>query len=152
MTSQNIFTEEQELRLSPTATKNNEPFTLPIPRVAIDLLSATNVDQSGRYFQLSSKLDEPMKAWSYFNKAVRRATGISEFNLHDLRRTFTSLLSEHSPFSESLLDSLLNHKRSSTRTGVMRAYQHAKNVKQRREIMEWWGEFLEREVIDVSEV
>ncbi|MDC0499915.1 tyrosine-type recombinase/integrase [Paracoccaceae bacterium] len=150
LTSQNIFTEEQELRLSPTATKNNEPFTLPIPRVASDLLSATNVGQSGRYFQLSSKLDEPMKAWSYFNKAVRRATGISEFNLHDLRRTFTSLLSEHSPFSESLLDSLLNHKRSSTRTGVMRAYRHAKNVKQRREIMEWWGEFLEREVIKPS--
>jgi integrase len=152
LTIQNIYTEEQELRLSSTATKNNEAFTLPIPRVAIELLSATNCDLSERCFQLSSKNGAPMKAWSYFNKTVRRASGVIEFNLHDLRRTFTSLLSEHSPFSESLVDSLLNHKRSSTRTGVMRAYQHAKNLKQRREIMEWWGEFLEREVIDVSEV
>jgi hypothetical protein len=32
----------------------------------------------------------------------------------------------------------------------MRAYQHAKNLKQRREIMEWWNEFLEREVIKLS--
>ena len=147
LTGHNIYAEEQELRLSSVATKNNEAFTLPTPRLAIDLLDATNGDQSAYCFQLSSKSGEPMKAWSYFNKTVRLASGISDFNLHDLRRTFTSLLSEHSPFSESLIDSLLNHKRSSTRSGVMRAYQHAKNLKQRREIMDWWDKFLECEVI-----
>ena len=148
LTGHNLFPDQKELRLSSEATKNNEAFTLPIPLKAIELLKCTNGDSSERCFQLSSKNGAPMKAWSYFNKAVRRASGVTEFNLHDLRRTFTSLLSEHSPFSESLVDSLLNHKRSSTRTGVMRAYQHAKNLKQRREIMEWWNEFLEREVID----
>ena len=148
LTGHNLYPHEQELRLSSKATKNSEAFTLPIPLKAIELLKCTNGDLSERCFQLSSKNGAPMKAWSYFNKAVRRASGVTEFNLHDLRRTFTSLLSEHSPFSESLIDSLLNHKRSSTRTGVMRAYQHAKNLKQRREIMEWWSEFLEREVID----
>ena len=148
LTGHNLFPDQKELRLSSEATKNNEAFTLPIPLKAIELLKCTNSDPSERCFQLSSKNGAPMKAWSYFNKAVRRASGVTEFNLHDLRRTFTSLLSEHSPFSESLIDSLLNHKRSSTRTGVMRAYQHAKNLKQRREIMEWWSEFLEREVID----
>ena len=91
-----------------------------------------------------------MKSWSFFTASIRKSTEVETFNLHDLRRTFTSLLSEHSPFSESLVDSLLNHKRSSTRTGVMRAYQHAKNLKQRREIMEWWCEFLKREVIKPS--
>jgi integrase len=150
LTGHNLYPHEQELRLSSEATKNSEAFTLPIPLKAIELLKCTNGDLSERCFQLSSKNGAPMKAWSYFNKAVRRASGVTEFNLHDLRRTFTSLLSEHSPFSESLVDSLLNHKRSSTRTGVMRAYQHAKNLKQRREIMEWWNEFLEREVIKLS--
>ena len=148
LTGHNLFPDQKELRLSSEATKNNEAFTLPIPLKAIELLKCTNGDSSERCFQLSSKNGAPMKAWSYFNKAVRRASGVTEFNLHELRRTFTSLLSEHSPFSESLVDSLLNHKRSTTRTGVMRAYQHAKNLKQRREIMEWWSEFLEREVID----
>ena len=148
LTGHNLYPREQELRLFSEVTKNNEAFTLPIPLKAIGLLKCANGDLSERCFQLSSKNGAPMKAWSYFNKAVRRASGVTEFNLHDLRRTFTSLLSEHSPFSESLIDSLLNHKRSSTRTGVMRAYQHAKNLKQRREIMEWWSEFLEREVID----
>ena len=148
LTGHNLYPREQELRLFSEVTKNNEAFTLPIPLKAIGLLKCANGDLSERCFQLSSKNGAPMKAWSYFNKAVRRASGVTEFNLHDLRRTFTSLLSEHSPFSESLIDSLLNHKRSSTRTGVMRAYQNAKNLKQRREIMEWWSEFLEREVID----
>jgi hypothetical protein len=57
------------------------------------------------------------------------------------------MLSEHSSFSESLVDSLLNHSRSGSRTGVLRHYQHAKNIKQRREIMRWWGRFLLSEVI-----
>ena len=83
----------------------------------------------------------PMKSWSFFNKAIRRTSGIEQFNLHDLRRTFTTLLSEHSEFTESLIDSLLNHKRSSTLTRVMRQYQRAKNLKQRPDIMDWWADF-----------
>lgn len=147
LTGQNIFAEERELRLSSDATKNSEAFTLPLTGLAFHLINLSPTERGARCFQLSGKDGEPMKAWSYFNKAVRRASDVSDFNLHDLRRTFTSLLSEHSPFSESLVDSLLNHKRSSTRTGVMRAYQHAKNLKQRREIMDWWSEFLEKMVI-----
>jgi hypothetical protein len=57
-------------------------------------------------------------------------------------------MSEHSTFSESIIDSLLNHKRAATRQGVMQHYQHAKNLKQRREVMEWWSDFLAREVIN----
>ena len=93
----NLYPHEQELRLFSEATKNNEAFTLPIPIKAFELLKCTNGDPSERCFQLSSKNGAPIKAWSYFNKAVRRASGVTEFNLHDLRRTFNSLLSKHSP-------------------------------------------------------
>jgi integrase len=89
-----------------------------------------------------------MRSWSYFRKVIRRTTAIKHFTPHDLRRTFTSLMSEHSTFSESIIDSLLNHKRAATRQGVMQHYQHAKNLKQRREVMEWWSDFLAREVIN----
>ena len=140
-----------ELRLSAEDTKNDEAFTLPIPPIGIEQLGDIEAaEQNKRCFQLSSIEGAPMKSWSYFNKAVRRSTGIQHFNLHHLRRTFTTMLSEHSQFTETLADSLLNHKRSSTRSGVMRHYQHAKNIQQRREVMKWWAEFLTKEVIDGS--
>ena len=140
-----------ELRLSAEDTKNDEAFSLPIPPIGIEQLGDIEAaEQNKRCFQLSSIEGAPMKSWSYFNKAVRRSTGIRHFNLHHLRRTFTTMLSEHSQFTETLADSLLNHKRSSTRSGVMRHYQHAKNIQQRREVMKWWAEFLTKEVIDGS--
>ena len=144
----NLDLNRRELLLSADETKNNESFTLPLPGLALQILQPMSEKGRSRCFQLSSIDGAPMKSWSFFNKAVRRTSGIEQFNLHDLRRTFTTLLSEHSEFTESLIDSLLNHKRSSTRTGVMRSYQHAKNLKQRRDIMDWWAEFLEREIIN----
>ena len=148
LTVNEVLLPEKEIRLSSSMTKNSESFSMPLTGLMIEQFNFDNSDNASRLFQLSSKVGQPMSAWSYFNKTVRVSTGVLEFNLHDLRRTFSSLMSEHSDFSESLVDSLLNHKRSATRQGVMRHYQHAKNLKQRREVMEWWCDFLEREVIN----
>ena len=148
LTVNEVLLPEKEIRLSSSMTKNSDSFSMPLTGLMIEQLNFDHSDNASRLFQLSSKVGQPMSAWSYFNKTVRVSTGVLEFNLHDLRRTFSSLMSEHSDFSESLVDSLLNHKRSATRQGVMRHYQHAKNLKQRREVMEWWCDFLEREVIN----
>ncbi|MDB4235120.1 hypothetical protein N9828_01355, partial [bacterium] len=84
-----------------------------------------------------------MSAWSHFNRCVRKASGIDNFILHDLRRTFSTLMAEHTDASESIIDSLLNHKQSATRGGVMRHYQKAKNLEKRRDVMALWGKLLE---------
>jgi len=144
----NIFVDEQELRLSHHETKNNEAFTLPLPKIALELINEACVTKDARCFQLSSIDDAPMRSWSFFNKAVRRASGLDQFNLHHLRRTFATQMSEHSNFDESVIDAVLNHKRSATRAGVMRSYQHAKNIEKRRSVMNAWESFLLHEVID----
>ena len=92
-----------------------------------------------------------MRSWSFFNKAVRRASGVDQFNLHHLRRTFATLMSEHSSFDEGIIDAALNHRRSATRAGVMRSYQHAKNIEKRRKVMNAWERFLMSEVIDSAD-
>jgi integrase len=144
----NIFADEKELRLSHSETKNNEAFTLPLPRIALQLINEASAKKGTRCFQLSSIDGAPMRSWSFFNKAVRRASGVDQFNLHHLRRTFATLMSEHSNFEESVIDAVLNHKRSATRAGVMRSYQHAKNIEKRRNVMDAWESFLLSEVID----
>ena len=148
LTCHNVLVDEKELRFTPQETKNDEYFVLPLTDLCLKLIDADNIKIKNKIFHLSSRENEPMKAWSYFNKKVREASDVAHFNLHNFRRTFSSLISEHSDFSESLVDSLLNHKRSQTRQGVIRHYQHAKNVKQRREVMEWWSYFLTNEIIN----
>ena len=144
----NIFVDDQELRLSHHETKNDEAFTLPLPKIALQLINEACATKDARCFQLSSFDGAPMRSWSFFNKAIRRASGLDQFNLHHLRRTFATLMSEHSNFEESVIDAVLNHKRSATRAGVMRSYQHAKNIEKRRNVMNAWESFLLSEVID----
>ena len=148
LTNNNVFVDEKELRFSSQETKNDQYFVLPLTNLCLKLIDADNIKNKNKIFHLSSRENEPMKAWSYFNKKVREASDVAHFNLHNFRRTFSSLISEHSDFSESLVDSLLNHKRSQTRQVVLRHYQHAKNIKQRREVMDWWNNFLEEEVVN----
>ena len=129
-------------------TKNNEAFVMPLSELAKQQLLIETHTEAQRVFQLSSRAEQPMKSWSHFNASVRKATGVQNFNLHDLRRTFSTLIAEHTEFSEGLIDGLLNHKQSATRSGVIRHYQMAKHVDRRREVMDWWGEFLKEQMND----
>ena len=83
-----------------------------------------------------------MTAWTHFHDRVRAVSGIGDFSLHDLRRTFSTLIGEHSDFNDDVIDSLLNHKQSATRSGVMRHYQNAKRLPKRREVMQAWADYL----------
>lgn len=131
-----------EISLSPSDTKNSEAFVMPLSELAKQQLQVEMQTFEQRIFQLSTKKGQPMRSWSHFNAAVRNSTGLQNFKLHDLRRTFSTLVAEHSEFGEGLIDGLLNHKQSVTRSGAIRHYQMAKHVKRRREVMEWWSEFL----------
>ena len=134
------------ISLDAADTKNNEAFVMPLSELAKQQLLIETRTEAQRVFQLSSKPDQPMKSWSHFNASVRKATGVQNFNLHDLRRTFSTLIAEHSEFGEGLIDGLLNHKQSATRSGAIRHYQMAKHVDRRREVMNWWAAFLRDQI------
>lgn len=98
-----------EISLSTADTKNSEAFVMPLSELAKQQLQIDTKKQDQRVFQLSSKSEQPMRSWSHFNASVRKATGVQNFNLHDLRRAFSTLIAEHSEFAEGLIDGLLNH-------------------------------------------
>ena len=77
-----------------------------------------------------------MKLWSHFNKVIRNASGVLDFNLHDLRRSFSTIIAENTDYGEAIIDSLLNHSQASTRQGVIAHYQLAKYVKKGERL---WG-------------
>lgn len=134
--------DRDEIRFTNEETKNSEYFVMPLTSIAKDLLLAGSSEGSTKVFQLSSVSDGEMTAWSFFNKHVRAASGLQNFALHHLRRTFSTLMAEKTDFNEGLIDSLLNHKQSATRTGVMKNYQHAKQLEPRRDVMAKWEQLL----------
>ena len=141
-----ISASRMEISLNSDETKNRQPFVMPLTEIAMHQMSLNDQPAEHRVFQLSTKANQPMRSWSHFNTAVREATGVEGFNIHNLRRTFSTLIAENSEYGEGLIDGLLNHKQSATRTGVMRHYQLAKHTKRRREVMNWWQDFLINEV------
>lgn len=135
--------DRMEIRLSANDTKNSTAFTMPITSLVKAILKDAQQTNPARVFQLSNKPDAPMTAWSHFHDRVRAVSGVSDFSRHDLRRTFSTMMGEHSDFNDDVIDSLLNHKQSATRSGVMRHYQHAQRLPKRREVMQTWNDFLE---------
>jgi len=137
-----LHPDQAELRLTADDTKNREPFVMPLSEAALAALPELPSSPGARVFPLSSAVGRPMTAWSFFNRSVRAATRVGDFALHDLRRTFATLMAEHSAHPETLIDGLLNHRQSASRGGVMRHYQHAKHLSARRQVMEDWGQML----------
>ena len=142
-----ISASRMEISLNSDETKNRQPFVMPLSEIALQQMNLKDQSAEHRVFQLSTKPNQPMRSWSHFNTAVRKATAIEDFNIHNLRRTFSTLIAENSEFGEGLIDGLLNHKQSATRSGVMRHYQLAKHTQRRREVMNWWQDFLSNEVL-----
>ena len=141
-----VSVSRMEISLSAATTKNSEAFFMPLSVLAKQQLHIDLKTPDQRVFQLSSTDGQPMRSWSHFNASVRKSTGVQNFKLHDLRRTFSTLVAEHSDFGEGLIDGLLNHKQSATRSGAIRHYQLAKHLKRRRKVMDWWSEFLEGQI------
>ncbi len=148
LTFENVDLKDGVLRLDRLQTKNGEPFVIPLPDAALKILTArlNSTKEAGktgqRVFQLSSKPGEAMTSWSYFTKQINQLARLGDFGFHHFRRTFLTELSEDNQVSETVADSLLNHKMSATRSGVMRHYQHAKLIPQKRAAMQRWGQLV----------
>ena len=138
-----IDADRAEISLSSDDTKNSEHFIMPLSPMAVSVIGSDHLTHDCLVFPLSARRGEKMTSWSHFNRCVRTASGINNFILHDLRRTFSTLMAENTDVSESIIDSLLNHKQSATRGGVIRHYQQAKHLETRRSVMKEWGQLLE---------
>jgi len=116
---------------------------MPLNHLSASIITSVHPGHTKLVFPLSTNRGAQMSSWSHFNQSVRKASGVEAFILHDLRRTFSTLMAENTDAGEGLIDSLLNHKQSATRGGVIRHYQQAKHLEKRRAVMNQWGEILD---------
>ena len=120
-------------------TKNSKPHLVHLSNLAISELSHT-AKTSELVFTTTGRT--PVSGFSNVKKKIDQQSGVTNWRIHDLRRTFASTTTEKLGFNPHVVDLILNHQ-SGTLTSVAKIYQRGLYVKERKEVMDAWGKYIE---------
>jgi len=113
-------------------TKNRREHTLPLGSMTARLMAQLSLPERGAYRPKSFDNYQRMKA------RLDKASGVSDWTLHDLRRTFASGLAAQG-VALPVIERLLNHV-SGSFAGIVGVYQHYNFMPEmRKAIMLWEG-------------
>jgi integrase len=129
------------INMPATAMKGNQPHTIPfgaLARGVLDTIAGSKTKiwpATGRVFK-TPNVD--VVNWWLFKRRIDKIVSLDPgWVFHDLRRSVVSLLAEHG-HAEPVLDQMISHKQSATRSGVLGIYQRSQRLpEQRRAMMEW---------------
>lgn len=76
------------------------------------------------------------------NKALKMPGFEGEQTGHGFRDLASTLLNERSHFRPDVIERQLSHKESNA---VRAAYNHAKHMDERREMMQWWADYIDQQ-------
>jgi integrase len=135
-------------------TKNGKPHTLPLPKLVMDIvkrrLKATNTGSEGRKESAAPataahslvfpgpKEGKDFCGWSRLLQRLRTRSGVQGFRFHAVRRGFVTALGNQG-FDADLLDGILNHSASETRSGVRGVYNRSERLQERGRAMNAWA-------------
>lgn len=120
--------------------KKEKPHLVPLSRQAVDMFEELRHLATGSPWVFPSPWDLSKPVSKTTLNAVVRAldtTGVRAFTPHDLRRTASTLLNEQG-FNRDVIEKALAHEA----TGVRGIYNRAEYLEQRREMLQWWADFV----------
>ena len=131
--------------LPASRTKNGKPHIVHLSKEAIVVLM--RVPKLGKFvFSLSGT--KPFQSFSAAKHKLDKLSGVSDWRLHDLRRTCVSGMARLG-VPPHVADKVLNHQ-SGTISGVAAVYQRHEFLAERKDALERWSAHLARllETID----
>lgn len=131
--------------LPPSLTKNKREHTFPLSELAQKLLSAylSSGTSPTMLFPARGKTSQ-FNGWSKSKAALDKLSGVSDWTLHDIRRTFATRLAELG-VAPHIIERLLNHI-SGTVSGVAAIYNRAQYLAEMRTAIELWEAYLQKNV------
>ncbi len=117
-------------------TKSNRPHTVPLSPMAMDLLKA--LPQTGEHFFTSGRVgDSPISGFSNVKAQLDKISGVTDWRLHDLRRTAASGMAKLR-IAPHVIEKVLNHA-SGTFAGVAGVYNVHGYDDEKRHALEAWA-------------
>jgi integrase len=84
----------------------------------------------------------PVSGFSKSKRKLDHLSGVTNWRLHDLRRSFATVTTETLGFEPPVVDRILNHVSGSVQ-GIAAVYQRGEYLKKRKEVLEGWANYLE---------
>jgi integrase len=129
------------ITLPATVAKNKEAHVVPLGALARQVLDAIGGETCPRGVNPSpttGRVFARIPSWYRFKQHIDKIVSLdATWVFHDFRRSFVTLLAERG-HSEAVLDQLISHRQSATRSGVLGVYQRAKLLPAQRAAMADW--------------
>ncbi len=122
-------------------TKNKKSHSVPLSRQVSAILAAVPQISPECVFSYNSK---PLSGFHHAKRALDKASGVSDWTLHDLRRTCASNLAKLG-VSIAVIEQILNHRGGSL-AGVTGVYIRHQFEKEKREALQLWADHVEHMV------
>jgi integrase len=123
--------------------KKDKPHLVPLSRQAVAMFEELKPLASGSEWVFPSRntLSKPV-AHSTLNVAVRSLDlDVRDFVIHDFRRTASTHLHE-AGFNSDWIEKALAHETK----GIRGVYNRAQYADQRREMLQWWADFVDSQI------
>ncbi|WP_332716079.1 tyrosine-type recombinase/integrase [Pelagibacterium mangrovi] len=125
-------------RIPKRVTKSGRDHDLPITKALSAFLEKCPVTPDVDLFFPSAKTGRKMSGWSSQVESINKRSGV-EFNLHDLRRTFRSGLTELG-VDKDIAEISINHARK----GLEAVYDRYDAAREMRAAFDKWGNHIDR--------
>ncbi len=128
-----------------TGMKMDKPHVVHLSRQAVAMFEELKSLAGGSawVFPSRSSINQPV-SHSTLNVAVRALdVAVRDFVIHDFRRTASTHLHE-AGFNSDWIEKALAHEQK----GVRGVYNRAQYADQRREMLQWWADFVDSQIQD----
>ena len=137
--------EKAEWAIPGERMKKDKPHLVSLSRQAVAMFEELKGLASGSEWVFPSRgsLNQPI-AHSTLNQAVRSLEiDVRDFVIHDFRRTASTHLHE-AGFNSDWIEKCLAHETK----GIRGVYNRAQYADQRREMLQWWADFVDSQIHD----
>lgn len=131
--------------LPPTLTKNGREHTFPIGPFSASVLKSTkrtsqDTSPTRSLFPARGGSGKSFNGWSKSKAALDKRCGVTDWTLHDLRRSLRTYWAEMG-VSDEVAETYINHI-SGARGGLKKVYNHARYWEPMKHAVEQWERFL----------
>ncbi len=85
---------------------------------------------------------EVCSQWSRPKAKLDKLSGVTDWRLHDLRRTLVTGMNEALNIEPHVIEAVVNHQSGTAKAGVAGTYNRAQYMKQRRVALESWAQHI----------
>jgi integrase len=124
------------ISLPPPRTKNKKPHDIPLSPAALGILK-----QRPRIREHVFGKRAGYQGWSRSKEMLNQCAGISDWRLHDLRRTMSTIMHDKLKIAPHVVEAVLNHI-SGHRGGVAGVYNRALYAEEKATALTRWADHL----------